>query len=160
MDISNRWETSLSDLLDIFRQSLSALAPILEKAKISWQEAEAYDDWDSIAANLFENIVVNSLRFSQEITSDLRLPEYDIIYPSYKDFDIIFVEGSDIPMGTLAVFIGLAGTSQDFSTVKWLEVDSNGSVIAEEVRHAAFGQSKFFLLHAGNIRVDSLTVEL
>ena len=160
MDTSSQWETSLSALLEIFRQSLSALAPIVEQAKISWREAEAYDDWDSIASNLFENIVLNSLRFSQEVAFEPKIPEYDIILPSYKGFDIISVEGDDIPANTRAAFIGLAGTSPNFSTVKWLEVDSNGETPNQEVRMAKFGQSRFFLVHNGASKIDRLTVDL
>ena len=76
------WQTSLTELLGIFRQALSVLVPIVEQAKISWREGEAYDDWDGIASSLFENIVVNSLEFAQEISFDLRMPKYDLLYPS------------------------------------------------------------------------------
>ncbi|MEM1367735.1 MAG: hypothetical protein AAGG02_06895 [Cyanobacteria bacterium P01_H01_bin.15] len=52
----------IEELLDIFRGGLMALIPTMEHAKIPWQQAENYDDWDAIAETLYEQIVIDALR--------------------------------------------------------------------------------------------------
>jgi hypothetical protein len=142
------------------RQALSALAPIVEQARISWREGEAYDDWDAIASVLYENILVRSLRFAREISFDPNVPDYDISYPSYRELDFLIVEGRDIPTGTTAAFVGFAGTSQNFAIIKWLEVDADGSVSNKEIKLAEFSHSRFYLAHNGARITSTLTIEL
>ena len=56
------WETSVKELLYIFRGALIAIIPWVEKAKIKWkEEEEIYDEWGNITVALYENIVCSSL---------------------------------------------------------------------------------------------------
>jgi hypothetical protein len=43
--MTNKWKTSVTELLAIFRGALLAIIPWLDRANIKWKEGgEAYDD--------------------------------------------------------------------------------------------------------------------
>ena len=75
------WRTSVTDLLEIFHDSLVALVPQMQRARIGWRNGVAYDDWDEIAETLFGKIVVASLQWSlPEETPILNVPKYNTWY--------------------------------------------------------------------------------
>lgn len=91
--MSSSQTSSVGELLAIFRGSLLAVIPWLEKARIKWNGEEAYDDWDNIAEALYENIVCASL--TGEVASDYDVPKYDFQYHSYALYDFVGVRTKD-----------------------------------------------------------------
>lgn len=55
--MSEKWNTSVTELIMVFRGALISIIPWLERAKIYWKNGESYDDWDNIVNALYENIV-------------------------------------------------------------------------------------------------------
>lgn len=70
------WETSVGEVMIIFRDALASLAPSLDKAHISSKEGEQYDDYDAISEMLYEKMVINSIKWSFTDTLKLEIPAY------------------------------------------------------------------------------------
>lgn len=85
------WETSVGELMIIFKRALAAIDPYLEKAHISSKEGEQYDDYDAIAEMLYRKIVINSINWS--FTDDLKIeiPRYGFEFDSEKQTAFIEV---------------------------------------------------------------------
>lgn len=154
------WNTTVTQLMAILREALAALVPIVEKARLPWQDGHAYDDWDAIAMALYDNIVVRSLKHATQGGRHLVLPQYDTLYPSYGAMDIISVERRGVPEG---VFIGFAGTNPEFSDVKWVPVAPSGQPTNAGIRLCRQQDCDFgLLLRSNHARrsVHELTVVL
>ncbi len=163
MTRSARWDTTVQEIVLILRDALSALIPIAERANLPWRDGEAYDDWDAIASILYERIVVGSIVHAVGTGSGLALPKYDLVYPSYTSHDLISVELAGVPEGTIAVFIGFAGTQDGFTHVKWVSVTQSGQVVDPTIHVTAYADCSFILLQRtsqSRIRVSDISVEL
>ena len=91
------WETSINELISIFRGAINAILPWLEKAKIPWKEGVAYDDFDVIAESLFESIVAGSVKSQNKYSG--KFPKYNYRYTDYSEMDYIGVKddkGNDL----------------------------------------------------------------
>lgn len=160
--MNTSWNTTVTEVLGIFRQALAALVPMAEKARMPWRDGEAYDDWDSIAGCLYTNIVARAISCAREGGSDIELPSYDMVYPSYKDA-FIQVEGGGVPEGVTAVFIGFAGVSRDFVAVKWVRMLPSGEVPEPNIEYSPYEACEFYLVHGKGTerkRIHTLTVEI
>jgi len=120
------WETTINQLLDIFRNSILSILPSIMQAHIPWKNEDAYDDWDMISETLFQTIVVNSILHSQNF--DLQLPKYDFHYESYKKFDYIIVENQDFDQNR-KVFISFYTKEHPFDYVKVAILDKNENMV-------------------------------
>lgn len=87
----NYWDTSITELIMIFRDSLISLIPILQRAKITVGIDQGYDAWDDISETLFNNIVVESIRWAlpENEMLDFKLSRYEMTYEDY--FNISFI---------------------------------------------------------------------
>lgn len=159
--MTNKWSTTVTELLGVLRQALAAVVPAVEAVRIPWREGEAYDDWDNIAACLYDKIVVRPLEYSSEVVKGTILPKYDMIYPSYGDA-FILVEGGGIPAGTLAAFVGFAAISPNFDGVKWVKVSPSGEVSDQKIGYLPYADCHFFLVRDTRERtkVHALTIEI
>jgi hypothetical protein len=117
-----------------------------------WRDGDAYDDWDAIAGCLYDNIVVRSICYSKEAGQIVPLPKYGLVYPSYKDA-FILVEGNGVPEGVLAAFVGFAGTSPEFTNVKWVKVLPSGDAQEQKIEHSPFDSCRFYLVQG---RIDEM----
>lgn len=156
------WSTTLTELLGVLRQALAALVPVAEKARIPWRDGEAYDDWDAIAACLYDNLVVRPISCAAEVEPGITLPKYDMLYPSYRGA-FIQVEGGGVPEGVTAVFVGFGGLSADFGTVKWTRVLPSGEVAEEKIQLSSYDACKFHLVHGEGerrVRLHALTIDM
>lgn len=133
---SGVWETSVDELLSIFRSSLLALIPELERAKINWRGPSAYDDWDEIAQVLFRNIVAKSIEWAMPGTNGtpLNLPSYGVRYPDYTtmSFVEVVINSADHDREILA-FIGYGTVEEPFDRVHAFLVDEAGSVLQPDL---------------------------
>jgi hypothetical protein len=87
------WDTSVSELLRIFRNSLLSVIPSLREAQIPVGVALGSDAWDEISEVLFRHIVADGIRhalppFDME---EFHLPEYEMDYEDYSGMSVIAV---------------------------------------------------------------------
>jgi hypothetical protein len=169
MESRPTWITTVSELLAIFRESLVALVPVLEKARVRWRDGEAYDDWDAITSCLYENIVVASLSWAIEVGREInllgrevKLPDYHLLYPSYQEMDLILVRSDELPEDMVAAFNKFAGTSPDFSVVECVELIMPERIPSPSLRYVLYDRAHFYYAPKGDISqlVDALTVYL
>ena len=127
----------LKDLLDTLRCGLSALVPVVERAGIPWTEGDAYDDWEAIASVLYEQIVLNTVRNTGDVASNLTFPKYDLVYPSYESmtFFEVFSQHSAEALGP---FVGFEATGPYFYNVKYAISGSNLSYDTTSIPTANF----------------------
>jgi hypothetical protein len=119
MASEERWATSVRDLVLNFRDALAALTPYMDRVKIGWRDAEAYDDWDEIAQGLYENMVLRSILYSIGQEEGLSTPEYGMVYPSYQEKSFIEVGGDASPRGKFRVFVGFSTLEHPFDQVRY-----------------------------------------
>lgn len=91
----------------------------MDRVKIGWRNEEAYDDWDSISQNLYENMVLRSVQFSSERQEALFTPDYGTIYPSYGDKSYIEVADSGSQLNGYKVFVNFSTLERPFDQVTY-----------------------------------------
>src|ERR1700754_5073986 len=86
-------QTTVGQLLLVFRDALRALVPHVERVRIEWRDGSAYDDWDEIAQTLYEKIIVSSLQWSipEADREHCELPDYNTAYASYAGKTVITI---------------------------------------------------------------------
>jgi hypothetical protein len=105
-------------LVGLFRDALVVLTPSLTKAHIDWSTGS--DAWDRIAQVLFEELVVEPVRWALGATS-LQVPRYQVRYPTFVSMDFLCVAPSPGP--GLMVFRNLAPNGGRFDAVACALVD-------------------------------------
>jgi len=77
-------ETTVTELLQSCRDALAAIAPVVERVGMRWKEPDVYDDWDAIAEVLFQQVVVESLRWAlpDDHRAHFALPQYAMKHES------------------------------------------------------------------------------
>jgi len=129
---AQRWATSVNELVQIFRDGLIALIPMADRAQMRWREPDNYDDWDSIAAAIFESIVLRSLEESSEWEKFNAVPQYNRRTDHYSGSS--FLTTVDEP-GAWA-FICFETESSPFDTCLFGRLDEADAVISFERRGA------------------------
>jgi hypothetical protein len=122
----NTWNTSVTELLLIFRGALLAIIPWLEKAKIKWKEGEAYDDWDNIVESLYKNIVCSSL--TGEVASEYRIAKYNFNYGDYSSINYIELRSKD-ELEKRFAFIAFQCYSSSLDNIKVAELNKTDKVV-------------------------------
>jgi hypothetical protein len=113
---------SVTDIMENFRAALVALLPMVERLGIPWRRGDAYDEWDNIASCLFEQLVESVVTWT--LRSEDNLPAYDMMLPSYNEYNLIEVRHSALEPG-LWVFhaFGTKRTPFDVVEVRNLSLD-------------------------------------
>ena len=119
-------EMSINELISIFRGSLIALIPWLDKAKIKWEDGVAYDDWDNIVESLYQNIVCASL--VGEVLAEYNIAKYNYYYKDFTSIEFIEVKTS-VESREQYVFIGFQSISTYFDSVKVAIINDNYELI-------------------------------
>lgn len=161
------FEKTVTDILWIFRESLIALIPSMEKAKIGWRDNEAYDDWDEIAKVLYEKIIVRSIQFSLGVDNSVDLPSYGIRYDSYKgrSFIICETEQSAIDENFFNIFLGFSTETNFFDQVNVAESKPD-NLNLNKVKSIKITDVKNFCLMVNKtntdecLRISSLKIDL
>jgi hypothetical protein len=120
------WNTSVNDLLAIFRGALVSVIPWIEKAKIKWKTGEAYDDWDRIAKSLFDSIVCSPL--TGTASSKYTIASYDFYYENYSLMDFILVKNKS-DEGKNYAFISFQSTDSLLDSVSVAELNESDKVV-------------------------------
>jgi hypothetical protein len=138
-----RWSTSVNDLASIFRDALSALVPIAERARMPWREPNNYDDWDAITEALFKSLVINSLEHANEWNAFSELPRYDLVIEKYAQKSFLTVSPNP---GGLA-FVRFETELSPFDTAVFARLNVSGEVMGterlpiDEIRFVLAGRS-------------------
>lgn len=133
-----------------FRHALLALVSIVERVGIPWKRPDAYDEWDSIASVLFENLVVKVLRWSllEDDQGELQLPAYDLLLPTYTDMSTLEVVHPSLQPGRW-LFHAFGTESEPFDLVEVRPLAVDGSVLSEELRTCPIDGAVFrFRIHS------------
>lgn len=120
------WQTTINELLDIFRSSILSIIPSIQRAHIPWKNEQAYDDWDMISETLFHAIVVRSILYS--LNMEIHLPKYGFYYNNYKKFDYIIVQNNGKDK-TQNVFVSFYTKVKPFDYVEVAVIDKDENVI-------------------------------
>jgi hypothetical protein len=144
MSDSDIWNTSVSDLIRIFRNSLLALIPYVEQAKIPWKQGEAYDEWDEITQVLYKNIVTKTIQWGcgYGSISEVAIPDYNMLYKNYSQFSLICVADSK-PDDSSLVFHSFSSRHQSLDMIQYVSVPPNGVRIEDKLMSIPFEDSDF-----------------
>lgn len=117
----------VTDLIMNFRMALFVLIPSIERVGIPWKRPDAYDEWDNIAAALYQALIVEPLRscLPEADRNLFSLPDYDMVLPSYMTHSVIEV----LPArddGFIKVFHALGTSDKPFDMVEWRAIGVNG----------------------------------
>lgn len=118
--MGNNWKTSINEIIEIFRGTLVAIVPWVEKAKIKWNK-DSYDDWDNIAQAIFKNIVCSSIE--GEVLVEYSLTKYDFQYKDYSDLDYIKVKCKN-HLGKDLAFVSFQSEFTPMDKIKVAVLDS------------------------------------
>lgn len=121
------WCVTVNVLLANLRDALSALAPVAERAHISWREGEAYDDWDDLASCVYGILVGRTINADASAgTGVLPLAPYDMRLPSYAE-NSSFV--SVMEDGSALFFNKLVAGEGDFAAAETLPATLDGRLL-------------------------------
>jgi hypothetical protein len=153
----NVWDTSVTELIQIFRDATASLIPFMERAKIPWKEQEAYDQWDDIETSLYRGIVLSALNWiiGHEGFDELAIPDYNFLYDDYSKFSFLGLLSDEAEKGIQLVFHSLSTTEVPFDTARFLQVNSKGKRVSDNFVVKPLRDTKFAL----NLRVDNRAVK-
>ena len=151
----SKWNTSVNELLLNFKGALDSLLPWLIKSKIPINEGEAYDDWEAITSALFESMVINSIRFSEEYEGEtIDFSKYDFQYENYTGLVFIIAENPK-DSDELTVFVSFDITD-NFEMINVCKISRTSlkSISRDKIR---LSDAEFFLIK--EILIDKLVIE-
>lgn len=141
------WETSVEEVMSIFRDALASLAPFLAKARISSQEGKQYDDYDAIAEMLFEKIVINTIKWSFADSEEIEIPVYGFEFDPKKHTAFIDVCFGSQPDEKQYVFQDFSSEKYLFDTVKCYPLGKTQSLFSAETAYVSLNECSFQLRH-------------
>lgn len=142
--MSGTWNCTVSELLDIFRDSLVAVLPSVERAHIPWREGDEYDEWDEITQMLFRHIVVGTIEAALPEGQRREMPKYDFSYESYRDRNVILA--GSVEDGHLhGVFHSFSTASPPFGLVRVQPVDEHFCALTPDLASLPYQAVEFNL---------------
>lgn len=117
----------ITALISNFRAGLIGLLPSIVRVGIPWKRPDAYDDWDELTSSLYKLLVVDVVRWAVPMAEQegFRLPDYDLLLPTYDGLSLIEVLPS-APAGTLRIFHALGTIREPFDIVEWRSISLGG----------------------------------
>lgn len=137
---------TVTSILLNFRAALFALVPVVKRVGIAWKRPDAYDEWDTIAATLFDKLVVEVIRWSlpEETQECFRLPLYDLLLPVYASTSTLEVFHSSLPPGRW-LFHAFGSNREPFDVVEVRSLSKDGRPLAEELETCLLDGAEFHL---------------
>jgi hypothetical protein len=124
---------------------------------MAWREPDAYDDWDYIAAALYEAILVRSLRAAREWKSFADIAKFDMRTKDYSEYSFI----ADLNAPRATAFICFETSKTPFDTCLFSRLDASGCVFDFERRPLADVQFIFVGRSATTLTsISAVEVEL
>lgn len=136
----------VTDVLLNFRSALVAVVPAFERVNIPWRRPDAYDNWDAVASELFQSLVVNVFQWSlvDEEEGVMRLPAYDLLLDAYADLSTIDVVHRALMPGRWAFHA--FGTKVDpFDVVEVRHLSEKGTPLSGELETCPVEGAQFAL---------------
>lgn len=154
-----QWRTTVTELLLILRDALAALVPVVERAKMGWRDAEAYDDWDDICQSLYKNIVIRSLEYSLGSGEPLSIPvpDYGTVYPTYARKNFFRVLSDVLSSNVRAAFVGFSTVHDPLDHVAYVALSDDFAAADDVERIPIEGVGFEFLRRKSLGRRDSVT---
>lgn len=127
-----------------FRSALLAVLPMVERVGIPWRSGDAYDEWDAVAAALFEALVVDVFRWSlfADRPDALQMPPYDMILKSYSEHSAVEIDHPSLPGGR-KVFHSFGTSQRPLDQVLWLPVTDLGEPKAMKPKPCSVQETEF-----------------
>jgi hypothetical protein len=122
--VAEIWQTSVHQCVSIFRDSLIAMIPFAQRARMSWREPSSYDDWDRIATALFHSFVIDALAYARECSGWPPLIPYDHRVSTYTTSQSYLF---DTVEGPLSPFVCLETCDGPFDTCLLARIDARGT---------------------------------
>lgn len=138
------WNTTVKELLEIFRESLIAMVPIFEKAKLTWQSPDAYDEWDLVVESLYKSIVCTALY--NESIFDFPIAKYGYTIDDYSKLDYIEVIDKN---NKSYIFRDFDNSNEEFNKINVVELEKSNK-LKEDIK-LDFNEADFrFVKKSGN----------
>jgi hypothetical protein len=134
---------TVDEVLLNFREALTALIPMAERAGIGWRRIDAYDQWDNIAASLFSGLVEAPLSqlFPEAERERFALPAYDLLVERCESSAVLEV----LLPGERRIRLFHAFETRDapFDTCESRLIDPDTRAFLGEVEHHHWDQVHF-----------------
>jgi hypothetical protein len=140
------WNTSVNELLHLFRQSLVALLPFLEAAHIPWREEEAYDQWDAISQTLYEKLIAEPLAWGLGAVDEFALTPYGTRLDDYSAVSFIEVLHDEPSPGATTVLVRFATDARPLDAVEAVLLDERARA-TDRLERLPLEQCAFRLQH-------------
>jgi hypothetical protein len=149
MNKEETWATTVTEVLMIFRDGLAALIPTMERAKLSWREGEAYDEWDEIAQSLFKSIVITALQWglTQDEYTDVCVPAYGTLYDNYSEFSFLELTDESTDSEDHLLFHSFGSREHPLDTIKCIEISSEGDKVSKDFIMKCVSGPEFVFQH-------------
>ena len=122
---------SICELVLQFREALSALTPIAERAHLSWRDEDTHDDWERLAERLWD-VFVRSPIYADPRTKDAApLLRYDFSVSSYAENS--WIECTLVDSVATYSLLRLSTRTTAFDTLELLRVDELRQVPVADV---------------------------
>lgn len=133
------FNTTVNNLIINFRQTLNALVPSMQTARILDDNLVGYDDWARICDTLYSIMVIEPIRSSLDSSRqiDFDLPCYNTEYESYEHFSLIRVSQQvdtvsiKMPVDTafLHSFVSSKESNSQFALTETIRIDNKFRLI-------------------------------
>lgn len=139
---------TINELINNFRRALLGIIPSVDAVGIPWAQNEAYDEWDSLASNLYEVLILKPLQwtFSPNDLDSFALPPYDLLLRSYSGLSVIEV-AKDNPDSTISIFHSLTTSKEPFDTVLVRPSTREGMPISDNLSRMSLSSTVLQLRH-------------
>lgn len=154
------WDTTVGELVVLFRSALKALIPTLERARIPWRDGEAYDQWDEIGSVLYSRLVVEPLTCALKIAATPGVAAYDVFRQDWRDISFVAVRHPDLQHEKVAAFLYLASNDDPLDTVVVNLLDESLDP-GPRFQSLEFAETEFVLMHCSGddlLEVSSVSV--
>jgi len=128
-----------------FHDSLLALIPVFENAKIEWKDEEQFDDFEGIAESLYKWFVAYKAEniISQFQHVNFTIPNYGFFYKNYSKMIFIEVDTLENRNSNL-VFMFFKTKKKPFDTIYCNKINRFG-IVEEEGIEVPFKDAIFML---------------
>ncbi|MGB9770448.1 MAG: hypothetical protein ACPLX7_00535 [Candidatus Kapaibacteriota bacterium] len=133
---SQRKLTGVSALVNLFREALLALIPIMEKANVNWKQLQEMDLFDLVTETLFQLIVLPKIEnyMTKKHNISPPMPKYGFFYKDYSKTSFIEVLPNNVEHTSgIYVFVMFNSVQEPFDTVVCNVIDEKGNVIKRNV---------------------------
>ncbi len=123
---------SINKLIGVFQDALIGMVEPLEKASITWESYEDFEEIESISESLFNLLVKYQLEdyIQSKYSFEIKIPQYGFYHKNYEAYHPIQVnvEGSE----DRYIFVLFESKNGPFDTVMCDKVDEKGNIISRE----------------------------